>query len=383
MQIHSRESGPIPWPRTPDGEYARRYLGALLAQGTLAYFDNVDAEVEVLISGATVLPLILGNRRPRVKNSYVASPMSHYVDYGRAELAIELHHRPLLRHALRPLLEGLGAGFGVLGLEDAVLVNNWLLSTNLYPPLAPALLADITRCLCARYRKPLVFRSLTAELNGPLLRTLLDLGYQPVFSRQVYLLDPALGAYARKDSYKRDRRLQRRTAYRWRDASGGEASAALYARWRNLYDDLYLRKYSTLNPQFNTRFFAAAHQAGWLQLESLFRPGAELPDAVIGWFARDGVMTAPLVGYDRDLPEAVGLFRLATLRLLEIAIARGLLLHQSSGVSAYKMHRGAVPAIEYNLVYSRHCPPALQAPWTTLARLSRTLLIPMMRRLGL
>lgn len=383
MRIHTRaDLHELAWPTTPDGDYARRFLTPLVREGTLKFFDNIDAEIQVLEADGQIFPLVLGNPRPQVKNSYVASPMSHYVDYSREELEIELSDYPLLRAPLRPMIDVLEAGFGALALEQVVLVNNWLLSTNLYPAFETHRLEQITELLVEAYpQRPIVFRSVNTALNQRIFEQLCGLGYAPVFSRQVYILDPAKGDYLRKDSYRRDLRVQRRSDYVWESRKDPEP--ALIAHLRGLYDDLYLHKYSTLNPQFNTRFIETALAQDWLQLEWLRRPGAELPDAVIGWFARDGIMTAPLVGYDRRRPEKAGLFRQATLRLLQEAVKRGYILHQSSGVSKFKLHRGAEASIEYNLVYTRHCSLPRRLPWRTLQLLTNRLLIPLMTRLGL
>lgn len=383
MRIYSRDDlNQVPWPATPDGDYARRVLVPWIQNGTLSYFHNVDAEIQVLEADGQIFPLVLGNLASRVKNSYVASPMSHYVDYSREEMGIELKGYPALRAVLSPMVDVLEYFFAATRLEGVVLVNNWLLSTNLYPAFETARLAEISELLRETYpNRVIVFRSVNTLLNGRIYDQLMSLDYEPVFSRQVYILDPAKKSYLGKDSYKRDLRIQRRTPYRWEFSK--DLSQAEIAHLVDLYNDLYLAKYSHLNPQFNTRFMAEAIAQDWLCFEWLRHPDKPKPDAMIGWFERDGVMTAPLVGYDRSLPESTGLFRLATLRLLQTAIARDWILHQSSGVSKYKMHRGAEPAMEYNMVYARHCPGWRRMPWQTLRLLTEKLLEPMMTRLGL
>ncbi|HEY9844348.1 MAG TPA: hypothetical protein V6D23_28015 [Candidatus Obscuribacterales bacterium] len=383
IKIYTRDSlHQLAWPATPDGDYARRFLTPLIKDGTLAYFDNIDAEIQVLEADGQIFPLVLGNLAPRVKNSYVASPMSHYIDYGREEMDIELHDYPWLKAPLKPLVGFLEQAFRATGLEKVVLVNNWLLSTNLYPGFATDRLEAITRKLVAAFPdRVIVFRSVNTLLNQTIYDQLLGLDYAPVFSRQVYILDPAKKLYQSKDSYKRDLRIARRTDYVWE--SRKQLTPREIAHLRILYDDLYLHKYSTLNPQFNTRFIEAALELDWLEMAWLRKPGRELPDAVIGWFARDGVMTAPLVGYDRSQPEKAGLFRLATLKLLQEAVSHNWILHQSSGVSKYKLHRGAEAAMEYNMVYYRHCSARRQWPWRTLKLLTDKLLEPMMKQLGL
>jgi hypothetical protein len=225
----------------------------------------------------------------------------------------------------------------------------------------------------------LVFRSVSHELNGAVARQLRELGYRAVFSRQVYLLDPRTGAHHRKKSYCKDRGLARRTPYEWIDASALADTDC--PRLKRLYDDLYLDKYSRYNPQFTESFFRAALSLGWLELWALRAEGRI--DAVLGFLQCQGVMTTPLIGYDRSLPEELGLYRLISLKLIEEAEKRGLVLHQSSGAAKFKKHRGSEASIEYSYVFDRHLPHSRRLPWQFLAGLSRYAVVPLMRRLGL
>ena len=106
-------------------------------------------------------------------------------------------------------------------------------------------------------------------------------------------------------------------------------------------------------------------------------------DGVLGFVERNGVMTTPLIGYDRSVDAAAGLYRLISLKLVEQAAARGLILHQSSGAAAFKRHRGSTASMEYNLIYDRHLAPRYRLPWQLLEALSRAVIMPVMRRYGL
>src|SRR5262249_2140198 len=160
-------------------------------------------------------------------------------------------------------------------------------------------------------------------LEADVAGRLAALGYQPVISRQVYVLDPRTGGHRKKTSYLRDRALARRSPYEWTTDLGD----ADIPRLKRLYDDLYLDKYSRYNPRFTEEFFRAALNLGWLELQAL-RCGGRL-DGVLGFVVRNGIMTTPLIGYDRSLPADIGLYRLISLRLIEEAQRRGLILHQS------------------------------------------------------
>jgi GNAT acetyltransferase-like protein len=382
MRLYSRDDlDTIPWPPGADGDYARRVLTPFVRDGTRPYIANVSAEVRVLIEGAVVSPVaVVDSARQLSRASYVASPTTHYIDYARREVQLELADRPVLRRLLPPLMEALRPVLSGGQIEQAVYVNNWLLSTNLYPALSPDALRGILTQLVETFpRHAIVFRSVNDRLDGGLAGALAALGCRRVFSRQVYILDPRKGEYLKKKSYQKDRSLARRSPYRW--LSAAQLTPADCPRLKELYDDLYLDKYSRYNPQFTEAFFREALRSQWLTLFALKRE--ERIDGVLGFVERQGVMTTPLIGYDRSVPAEAGLYRLISFHLIEEAATRGLILHQSSGAAAFKQHRGSAPAMEYSFVYDRRLSPRRRLPWKLLAALSEYVVVPMMRRLGL
>jgi hypothetical protein len=150
----------------------------------------------------------------------------------------------------------------------------------------------------------------------------------------------------------------------------GEIGPADYARMAQLYGYLYLDKYTDLNPQYSTEFIAAAHRGGLIDFYGLRRNGQL--DGAIGFFDAGEVMTAPIVGYDTALPQVVGLYR----RLMAIGMRRArqrrMLFNMSAGAAGFKRNRGAVPAIEYAAVYTRHLPVNQRiACWIVQAVLER------------
>lgn len=379
VRRYSRTTPAAPYfPATPDGDYARRVLLPLMQQGTRAFVANVQAEVQVVLLGDTVLPLIVvadAVRRPS-RQAYVCSMLTHYIDYAQREVELELAAQPLLRRAAPLLLKSLRPLLLAGNVEQCVYVNNWLLSTNLYPPLDAASLDALHTALVAAFpQHSLVFRSLNVTLHADLLAALRQRGYVPLFSRQVYLLDPRDGAYLRRRDIRSDMRLAQRTPYHWR--SHADLHPADSPRLRALYDDLYLHKYSPYNPQFTTRFVRTAIQQHWLTLAALVQHSRL--DGVLGYIERNGIITAPLVGYDRRVPQDAGLYRLLTLHLTHAAAERGCLLHASSGAAAFKRSRGCTPALEYSMVYARHLPPARQVVWRLLAGLLEKVVVPFMQ----
>lgn len=394
------------WPNSPDGDYARRYLLPFVERGPQAFIANIHTDLRLLQLDDVVLPLTVTCYHPR--NSYVCSPYNHYFAYGEEEL--DKLGRPALAALLRRLLQPIAGWFLRHGFDEAVLVNNWLLSTNLYPALTAAQAQAATRFLAEQFpERPIVWRSVDGQGNPALLHALADAGCELVFSRQVYYQNPGDDALWQRKQIKVDQSLARRTPYQRMD--GSALTSADAPRLATLYRQLYLQKYSYFNPQFTDDFFrlaldhrlltfytyraagrreralALSEAEGVPPLNSSSQPGDTYQksgdiDAVLGYFSRNGIMTQPVFGYDTDKPQKLGLYRLLSLRVLEEGRRLGLRVNASGGVGDFKRLRGGVATLEYNAVYQRHLPPARQRPWRRLKRLLDAVAVPVIQKYG-
>lgn len=362
-----------------NGEYAKRVLVPLVMQGPRRFFDNVDCEVGVLEVDGVLLPISITSDNARVKNAYVCSPTTHYIDYCKREVDIEFSRRRITGAILKAIIGGFQAIFVRRSFDQVVMVNNWLLSTNLYPPSSNETLEAISRFLIERFPKhAIVYRSVNPILNESMLKTLQQVGFKKVLSRQVYLMDVCNGDHLKRQAIKIDRRLQRASGqFNWESLAKYDSSDV--SRIKQLYDSLYLEKYSHFNPQFTEAFFRQAIEQEWLQLSVLRRvDGGEIV-AVVGYFNRNGVMTTPVIGYDRTVPQSVGLYRLITLRIIDEAVSNENFLHMSSGAAHFKMLRGGKPCFEYNMVRTSHLSWSRRMPWNALAWLTRWVAMPVFR----
>ncbi|MFB9274363.1 GNAT family N-acetyltransferase [Cohnella cellulosilytica] len=368
--------GDYDWPNDEYGRYAKRYLLPLLQEGSERFVRNVRTRLLLLAVDGIPLPVTVNEEE--YDNSYVCSPFTHYVSYAKQELVL-LGNRALIA-CLDAILSGIGLLLKGSRFNRVVHINNWLLSTNLYPELDDAQWNAVLEMLLARFPgHAIAFRSLSPSLNARTLDGWRSRGCLLVPSRQIYLLnpgEPGFGSAKSRWLLKRDGALAAKAGYA--SVGPGDVTESDLPRIAELYRLLYLEKYSRHNPQFTERFLREALYNGILELHGFRRDGRL--DAVLGFYVRDGAMTTPLFGYDTTLPQELGLYRMLSARLIELAGERRLLLHESSGAAQFKRNRGAVPEIEYTAVYVRHLPLKRRMPWTTLSKLLTRIGVPLLRK---
>lgn len=345
------------WPAEAD--YERTFFEPLLAEGVRPFVANVDTTLLMLKSGPHVFPVTVNDRE--YDNSYVCSPYTGAVGYPLEEL-----HKiksPAARWPLAALIHTVGPMLRAAGLNRVVCPNNWLFSTNLYPEWHGDDLAEITAALCRHSPgRAILFRSLNEATNGPLCRAFTAAGYRLAPSRMVYCYDGARPDYLRRPNTRWDLRLLERTPIAAHEDLTDDDDDDIV----RLYNLLYLEKYSYYNPQFTAKMVRHWRRHRLLQMFGVRGESGRL-DAIVGLFCRNGVMTAPLVGYDTAQPKSRGLYRLLMAIVLREAAAKKMFLNLSSGAAHFKRLRGGVPVVESSAVYCDHLPLARRAAWRSLA----------------
>jgi len=330
------------------GEQTRAFASLHQDQPTQPYIANLDAEVHCIDAGPHALPVTLSS--PREGNAWVVSPATTYGRYAveESERLAPRWARPPLRAATAWATREMKA----TGLDRGVSVNNWLLSTNMYPPLEASMVATLRdRCIGRWPASALWLRSLNRVQHGPWLDALVAAGFQLIPTRQVYLFQDLRTTC--RSNLKRDLALMHKTALK--PVPHHDFLPADFARSERLYAQLYLEKYSALNPAYTARFLRAWHQAGLLHMHG-WRDAEGQLQAVVGIFSQGDVSTAPIVGYNTALPQSLGLYRLLMAHAFRHAVEGRTVLHLSAGASGFKRLRGGLPAIEYSAVHARHLP---------------------------
>ncbi|MBI3153759.1 MAG: GNAT family N-acetyltransferase [Chloroflexi bacterium] len=365
VELFTRENiHTLPFLSTADGDYARRYLIPLMSEDPQKYIRNVyNTQLMTVKIDDVIIPITISDFHPQ--NTYTVSPYSHYVSYGGFEEVKHLNN-PLAEIVVKLIMNPVAWYFRYAELDKVVFVNNYLLSTNLYPSVNSDQLSAVSEALIHWFPdRAIVFRSVDQKKNPHIYETLENLGYDLVLSRQVWYMDPVASLKTRQ--CKEDLRVLRKNGYEV--VSGKDLSDDELRRAVQLYELLYLQKYSYYNPQFTFDFLKLARDEDILHMYALKKDGQI--NGIMGFFVRNGAMTQPLFGYDTSLPMEEGLYRLLTLVTLQEGVRRGLLVHASGGVGKFKKVRGGESVTEYNAVYTKHLPRKRQLPWKLIQAVSK------------
>nr|HRK65242.1 GNAT family N-acetyltransferase [Terricaulis sp.] len=185
--------------------------------------------------------------------------------------------------------------------------------------------------------------------------------------------------WARRRDARDDQRLAEAQGLRVEAAR--DLSADERARIRALYGDLYRGKYSRTNPDYSAALLGAAVESGVLKLR-LIRNDDGVIEGFVGEHVYQGALVNPLLGYDRALPQARGLYRIAMAASIERAITEGLTVNWSAGAGGFKRNRGARPALEFCVVFDDHLPAWRRMTYRALAA-ALNALAPMLERIAL
>lgn len=347
------------------------------AQISADAISNLRTQISHVGDGDYRMPVTVNSSEP--DNTWICSPHTAYARYAIEEL--ERFGHPMFTKPLGGLCRFAGRYLWNSRIDDAVAVNNWLLSTNLYPPSDPVAIRHWISEAAQRWPTHAIwFRSLNPRYTHDWIKELINAGCVLVPSRQVYLFDRIALDDRRPQNLRRDMRLLNTTQM---ELSSFRCWTSLdFERAAELYGQLYLKKYSSLNPDYSAAFLRIWSEAGLLDLNG-FRDCGGVLQAVIGTFSMGNTITAPIVGYNTAEPQRRGLYRLLMASVFRTAALTRRRINLSAGAAEFKRLRGGVGTIESSAVYMRHLPKLRQRSISILSLLARRIGEPFMKRFEL
>ncbi|MEA1988504.1 MAG: GNAT family N-acetyltransferase [Pseudomonadota bacterium] len=337
-------------PQNPAWPDAVTLVCLLKSRSTQHFIKNIKTDIDILNVEQQSFPITLN--QSEYENSYVCSPYTAYISYARDELG--LIKSSALRSVFRVLIWS-ASGLLKLGkINQTASINNWLFSTNLVPEWQPETVNQFTQELTNLHpNHSLSIRSLNSVSNPQLMNHLSANGWIMLPARQVYLFNTNEENWWKRNNVQNDQRLLRKTELELMlpEQHCSEDFRAI----ESCFHKLYIEKHSQFNPQYTSEYFELLHQNGLIEFFS-FRDEKNKIVASIGVFTQQGIITAPIVGYDTAQPKSLGLYRLLIAQLLKVTHERDQVLNLSSGASDFKKHRGGKPVIEYTALYVNHLP---------------------------
>ncbi len=339
--------------------------------------NNVTTDMKTTIINNNVLPVTINNQA--YNTSYVCSIYTAFVPYAK----LELKKIPIkiVRFLLACVINTFDRILKKARIDQVVSNNNFLLSTNLYPHNnwdTQVLLSYIQTLITKYPEHVIIFRSLNTHTNKTLIEALKNTGCQLIPSRQVYIFDRTLKDYKIHHNYQIDLNLLKKQKIH-NLCFNNDITNHDYERIAYLYKKLYIDKYSIYNPLFNRAYIEQSHKNNFIEYFGL-RNADGILDGIIGCYDRDKTTTAPIVGYDTDLPQNSGLYRILIAYCINRAEEKNMILNLSSGASHFKLLRGGIPFVEYSAVYKHHIKNRFQkSTWGILGFLVKNLGIPIMK----
>jgi len=333
--------GELPFIDNYDAEYAASYLTPMVMNGVEKYFDNINGEMKILsIDNNWLIPVFI----PKINrnNAYVASIYTHYISYCLDELK-ELKSK-FLEGGAKIILHILGVVLKTAQIDRTVYVNNWLLSTNLYTDIPPEYVKPITEFVAQAHKDYAVaWNSINDFTTKELYNEMKRQKHLFVPSRSIYILSQFDGFTSKITcELRRDAKLLEQSDFHFEKVFY-ESDIV------KLYNNLYIQKYSHYNPKFKVEFTELTGNNKLIEYLVL-KSASGNAVAVLGYFARQGVMTTPIVGYDFSYDKSAGLYRQISIKLFLEAKKHNNILNHSSGVGRFKMKRGAKRYWEYRVI---------------------------------
>lgn len=362
------------WNALPNGKL-KAFAKMFSANKSDKLISNVDTELRILqVSGKDFFPVTINNNE--WNNSFVCSPYNAYAQYSADELKLKIKHR-FIQFPLLFIIRLLSKYLKYSDIDKNVHINNYSLSTNPYFEWNGEQIAELTTVVKQTYpNHAIIFRSLNTYQHQSLLNEFQSNDYQLLGSRQVYIFDENYKDWWKRNNNKNDARIIKKQGLK---RIGHDEMKSYLEEALDLYNQLYLKKYSVHNPQFTLAYFQQCHLDKIIHFQGFIDDKNQLK-AFAGLFIIGNTLTSPLVGYDTNESIKKGLYIHAIRLIMEYKFESDLILNLSSGAPLFKRLRGGKPSIEYSSIYIKHLNNKRRFAWNCIIFLSNRIGVPLIEK---
>ena len=303
------------------------YFEALMTKGTRYFIENINCEVKILKTGNILIPLAITDSN--YDDSLYVSMLSHYIKYTEEEF----NKNNLKFGFLFKVLEYL---FIKNKVNKTIYVNQWFISTNLYPELNLEQIKQITDFLKTEYKDyAIIFKNITKEYNSGLYENLNRQGYKEIISRQIFIKDKKKEISSKqKTKIKKDLKFYHNSPYKAYKIQKTDD----FKRIKNIYTMLYIGKYSKYNPKYTQDYFKLAGLNPIFNL-TVFK-NEEKINSMCLTVSKDNILK------DENITKSCCLMYDKYHKIFNM----------SAGIGDFKMQRGAKAYFEYLMIYYNHLP---------------------------
>lgn len=234
----------------------------------------------------------------------------------------------------------------IFNVDKAIYLNHYGFSTCLYNPQELNEINSEIAKLQSQYKDyAIIFRS----IPKPFLEEL-NFDFKAIPSRIIWMLKDAKIEWQNRRDSLRDVKITAQYGLENKTYIG-KINPIKLKKCNQLYEELYIEKYTKYNPRFSFEFFNELVEKQILNIHTIEKNDEVL--AFCGTYFKNGQISSPLLGYEKS---QIPLYRaIMTLQPIE-AIKKNAALNLSGGAPIFKRNRGAKPLLEYYIIMDKHLP---------------------------
>ncbi|MCC5833041.1 MAG: hypothetical protein JJU12_08385 [Chlamydiales bacterium] len=338
------------WPESEEGRLAKSYLLPLIKEGPDRFIANAKTSLYILTIDEQIIPISVNEAE--YENSYLLS--SYFVAANFKEKAYRA--TGLARVWSKPLSGLFSQLLKWMKVNKVVIINNWLMTTNIYPELSEEQIKALTAFLKEHFPDHyLMFRSINNYKSSSVFDSLNLENYRMISSRNIYLYDPKRKAELSSSTLRKQRKDMHKIAKsNYRIETVQTLSKDEIERILDLYQNVYVSRYTKYSPIYTEKYLRYALENKILNLKLLKKENRIY--GVTGFLKKNGFLLTPFFGYDTSLPHEEGLYRMLSGIIMQEIEKEELVSHQGSGAADFKKWRGCIEEKEYVAIYDHHLP---------------------------